>query len=350
MSQDRTEAPTQRRLRQLASHGTTARSQDITGALALLAAVIGIQQVVPTALAKGVSGLRSSLISSSQADITFESLSNTWQPMLPSAFTMLAGVIAPVLVVSLAVGLFQIRGRLAFSAIVPNPGRLNPIAGAGRIFGTQGLFNLIWSLVKVSCVAFAVQGPARGILTKLPTAVAGGIGAPFQVLGSASFEAGRNGAIALVLISLGDVIYRRMQFMGQARMTKREVRDDIRETDGDPAIRARIRAQQRRMARSRMMARVAEAQVVVVNPTHFAVALAYDARSMAAPEVVAKGADLIAQRIIEIAKENRVPVVPNPPLARAMYRSVEIGEPIPVALYQAIAEVLAYVYSSRRRR
>jgi flagellar biosynthetic protein FlhB len=132
-------------------------------------------------------------------------------------------------------------------------------------------------------------------------------------------------------------------------MSRQELRDELRQSEGDPTLRGRLRALQRRLAKGRMLQQVTRAQVVVTNPAHYAVALAYRMGQTAAPEVVAKGADLMAQRIVARAREHRVPIVPNPPLARALYRSVEVGQPIPTALYEAVAEVLAYVYSLRRR-
>ncbi|HZW30957.1 MAG TPA: EscU/YscU/HrcU family type III secretion system export apparatus switch protein [Isosphaeraceae bacterium] len=349
MSEERTEAPTARRLHELAVRGQLPRSAELTGALGLLAAVIALQQVSPFVLGNAVAGLRASLIRAGRPDLTAADLPGLAAPMAVSALGVLVGVLVPAAVVALAAGLFQTRGRIAPGVLGPDLQRLNPLAGLRRMVSWEALIGLLWPLLKLAVVALAVQGPARHILETLPTALGGGIGPQYAALGDAVLTTLRNGAGALVVLGIADLAYRRWQFSRQARMTRRELREELRQTEGDPTIRGRIRALQRRLARQRMLHRVPQARVVITNPTHVAVALAYDPREMAAPEVVAKGADLIAQRIIEIARQHRVPIVPNPPLARALYRSVEIGQPIPTALYQAVAEVLAYVFTLRRR-
>jgi flagellar biosynthetic protein FlhB len=156
----------------------------------------------------------------------------------------------------------------------------------------------------------------------------------------------RVGATYLAL-ALADYAYQRWQYMRSVRMSKEEVKEEMKQSEGDPILKGRIRQQQRRMARMRMMASVPKADVVITNPTHFAVAIQYDQMMMPAPKVLAKGAHLIAQRIVEIARENEIPVVQNVPLARALYRTVEIDQEIPPDLYMAMAEVLAYVYKMK---
>jgi flagellar biosynthetic protein FlhB len=321
----------------------------LTSALSLFVAVLAIQQVGPTLVRQAVAGLRSSLILAASPDVSAENLPSIWGPLGTALLGSLVGIVAPIALVAIGVGLFQIRGRLAYRAIAPDASRINPVSGARRLFGMDGLTNLFWPLLKLVLVTLAVEGPARQALASLPTALGGGIGAELRALGDALLATARNAAGALVLVGIVDYAYRRWQFNRRARMSRRELREELRDTDGDPIVRARLRGLRRRMAQRRMLHAVPKAQVVVVNPTHFAVALSYEPKRMAAPEVVAKGVDYLAEKIIQVARDNRVPVVPNPPLARALYRSVEIGDPVPVALYQAIAEVLAHVYSLRRR-
>ena len=349
MSDERTEAPTQRRLDELSARGSTARSQDLVSSLALLAALVGLQQIAPLAVSQATAGLRTSLVRAGSATFTASDVASLFYPMAMAAAAVLAGVAVPAATVALAAGLFQIRGKLAFEAVKPDPSRMNPLAGLGRMFGMPALAGLIWPFLKVVVVLLVLQGSAHAILETLPTAIEGGFNTQVEVLGGAFLDTACNGAAALLGLAVLDVVYRRWQFMRQARMSRKEIKEEMRQNDGDPAIRARIRAMQRRIARSRMLHRVPEAKVVVVNPTHFAVALAYDSKDMPAPEVVAKGADLIAQKIVEIAREHGVPVVPSPPLARALFRSVEVGQPIPSSLYEAVAEILAYVFTLRRR-
>jgi flagellar biosynthetic protein FlhB len=336
-------------LRELAARGTTARSHDLATALTLLVGIVAIQQVAPSIVTDGVAGIRSYLQNAAGVDRGTANVVDFWTPMTSGMLTAGAGVLVPVAVVAIAVGLFQVQGRIAFRIISPDPGRLNPIAGFGRLFSWEAAINLLWALLKIVVVSAAVYGPIRATLDSFPTTVGSGIQPQLATLGAALGGAARNAAAALVGLALLDVAYRRWRFQQRARMSRREVQEELRQTEGDPKLRGRLRAQQRRLARQRMLHRVPVAKVVVVNPTHFAVALAYETGKMAAPEVVAKGADLVAQRIMEIARANRVPIVPNAPLARVLYRSVEIGDPIPPALYGAIAEILAHVYALRPR-
>ena len=349
MSGERTEAPTPRRLQELSSRGNTARSHDLTSALALFAALLGLTQVASVAMSQASAGLRTSLSNLSRASVTADDLPGLVTPLGPAALTIIAGVALPAAAVALVVGLLQSGGNLAFRALRPDPGRLNPLAGLRRLMSVEGLAGLIWPMLKLAAVCLVVQGPIRAALTNLPSALASGLGPSLQMLGTTLVGTARDGALALVCLSVADVFYRRWQFMRQARMSRQELRDELRQTEGDPGVRSRIRSLQRRLAQRRMMHEVPNAQVVITNPTHFAVALAYDSAKMSAPEVVAKGADLVAARIVEVARQHRVPIVPNAPLARALYRSVDVGQPIPAALYQAVAEVLAYVYTLRRR-
>lgn len=330
------------------ARGNNARSQDIAGALTLLAGLIGLQQVAPSVLGQAIAALRISLTLADPATFSATIVPLLFAPMGSAGLAVLASVTLPVATVAVGAGLLQTRGRLAYTALRPDPSRLNPLAGLRRLFGMQALIGLLWPVLKLAVVVIVVQGSIRTILANLPTAVSSGFAQQLNILGEAALGTALNGAIALVALGALDILYRRWQFLRQARMSRKEVRDELRQNEGDPFMRSRIRGQQRRMARNRMMQSVPKARVVVVNPTHFAVALVYSVE-MPAPKVVAKGADLIAQRIIEIAREHRIPVVPNPPLARALYRSVEVGEPVPSSLYQAVAEILAYVFSVRRR-
>jgi flagellar biosynthetic protein FlhB len=225
--------------------------------------------------------------------------------------------------------------------------RLNPIAGFKRLFSGHGLIELGRALLKLLVVGWVAYSYLRGQFetlltlnqTDLPTAIG-------QWASLAYGMALRVGGAYLVL-AFADYGYQRWSLMKSLRMTKDEVKQDFKSSEGDPFLRGRIRAQQRRLARQRMMSRVPKADVVITNPTHFAVALQYDREKMKAPRVVAKGAALIAQRIKDLARENDVPVVENPPVARALYRAAEIDEEIPPDLYVAVAEILAFVYRLR---
>lgn len=237
-----------------------------------------------------------------------------------------------------------------FSAkpLQPDFGRLDPLAGLARILSWQGVVEMIKALLKtalVGAVAVWVVWSNHGAMLSLVAEPLASAMPHLARLLASSFLAM---AASMALIVAIDVPFQFWNHDQKLRMTKEEVRQENKETEGDPHIKAHIRGQQREMARRRMMSEIPKADVVVTNPTHYAVALRYQEGSMRAPRVVAKGAQLLAVRIREIAAEHRVPVLEAPPLARALHRHAEIGDEIPAALYATVAEVLAYVYQLRK--
>jgi flagellar biosynthetic protein FlhB len=222
--------------------------------------------------------------------------------------------------------------------------RLNPLSGFQRIFSSQGLVELARALLKLSLLGLVAYSFLRGKAQDLlQLSQMDFISALEHWIGMAMALAIRMGATYFVLAA-ADYGYQRWRFMQSLRMSKDEIKEEMKRSEGDPFLRGRIRAQQRRIARNRMMSNVKKASVVITNPTHLAVAIGYDQESMNAPRVLAKGAYAVAQRIVGIARENRIPVIQNIPLARAIYRTVQIDCEIPPDLYKAMAEVLAYVY------
>jgi flagellar biosynthetic protein FlhB len=232
----------------------------------------------------------------------------------------------------------------------PQFSRLNPIAGFGRMFSKHGLVELGKALLKTIIVAVvvgvAIWKERDALVALLTMSLPDGVASIGRLLGVTFIV----GAGSLVLVAAIDVPFQIWQHHHRLRMTKEEVRQEMKETEGDPHIKARIRQQQREMARRRMMAAVPSADVVVTNPTHYAVALKYDSAGGRAPRVVAKGADAVAAKIRELAQEHRVPLLEAPPLARALYKHTDLGDEIPAMLYKAVAEVLAYVFQLRSYR
>jgi len=251
----------------------------------------------------------------------------------------LAAILAPLLV----------SGWLfTFQALEPDFSRLNPLNGLKRILSWHGAIELGKALLKtvvIGGVAAWVVWAERGeIVSLLAAPVAPGLAHLGGLLGHTFLVIA--GAFALIVAV--DVPFQIWDHHRQLRMTKEEVRQELKETEGDPQLKARIRGLQREVARRRMMAEVPKADVVVTNPDHYAVALRYTERTMRAPRVVAKGSLLVAERIVEVARENDVPILRAPPLARALFAHAEVGREIPGALYNAVAEVLAWVYQVRR--
>ena len=251
----------------------------------------------------------------------------------------------PFLLIGLAVALLGpiLQHGVAIQPLRLDLSRIDPSRGFQRLFSRRSLMESV-----ISLVTLLVMLPVGAWLWwNLVHQLFAGL-YPLQTLLAVGFGGARTIGYALVGVALvagaADYLIARGQFERDIRMTRQELREEMRRSEGDPLVRARLRSLQRRAARMRMLARVKEADVVIVNPTHYAVALKYDAKSMQAPEVVAKGRGFIAERIKEEAREQGVPIVPNEALAQALHRSVEVGHPIPPQLFRAVAEVLAYVY------
>jgi len=349
MAGERTEAATPRRLQTLRAEGRVVRSADLNTAIGLLAAFVLLQQFggESVRLMRGL--LEREFVNLARGELTTTAATELGR----NTGIFFLGVMAPILfflpIVGIVAGLCQVGFLLSGKAVSPSFSRINPFEGMQRMFSTRSLVELTKTLIKAALLALLLANaymqsiPALAALASTDLAAA----AP-ELAGRANRLGLLSGAGLLVLAGI-DYLYQRWDFQRSARMTRDEVREELRQQEGAPEVRNRIRQLQRRMARGRMMLAVPTADVVVTNPTHFAVALVYRGGEMGAPQVVAKGAGLVAARIKAIAAENGVPVMENKPLAQALFKYVEIGMEIPADLFQAVAEVLAYIYGLRGR-
>jgi flagellar biosynthetic protein FlhB len=347
---ERTESPTQKRLDDARSKGQVPRSRDLNAAAVVLAGGLGL-------LALG------SLIGGRLLAIMREGLSLTnpeafdgGEMLLRFGHAALQGGLAaaPLLGLLLAAAILAPLsiGGWTFSAqaLVPNFARLNPVAGFGRVFSLRGLIELGKALVRVILVALVAvivlrkQFHSYSSLNIEPTPVA--ISHALTLCGAALIALGG----ALAVIAIIDVPLALWQFHKSMRMSRQEIREENKESDGSPEVKSRVKRVQQAMARKRMMQEVPKADVVITNPSHYAVALRYEETRMRAPVVVAKGRDLIALRIRELAIEHKVAIVEAPPLARALHAHCDLGDAIPARLYSAVAKVLTYVYQLRTAR
>lgn len=347
---DRTEPATQKRLDDARKKGQIPRSRDLSAAAVMLTAGIALQ-TLGGALGEKLAGVMKAGLSLSRVQALDEgglvtalggAASQAFLAVMPIlGLTMIAALSAPLLL-----------GGWAFSseALVPNFSRLNPVAGIGRMFALRSWVELGKALAK-----FAVVGCAAAIVLRLNMGELLGLGSEpvGAAIGHALAITGHSLialTAALILIAAVDVPFQIWQHAHDLRMSRDEIRGEMKESDGSPEMKGRIRGLQRERAQRRMMLDVPKADVIIVNPTHFAVALRYDDKKMRAPIVVAKGVELIALRIREVAAEHSVPIFEAPPLARALYRSAEIGAEIPANLYVAVAQVLTYVFQLRTAR
>ncbi len=342
--QERTEQATEKRLREAREKGDVPRSRDLSAALVVLAGTGTLLALRPwlgehlrNLMRIGLDYGRDQAMGGASIGTAVSAAGSEALKLLAPVFgvAMLAALLSPAL-----------AGGFAFSteALKPKPERLNPIEGMKKLVSLRGLVELGKSLLKVILIGGVlsmVLWDSRGkLLGSGRGDVQDGIGAALDVIGHAALLF----AGALAVVGLADMLWQRFDYARRMRMTRQEQRDEHKETEGNPEIRSRVRGMQQQMAQRRMMQAVPKADVVVMNPSHFAVALRYDSDNMRAPRVVAKGLDLVAQRIRSIATQHEVPLVTAPPLARALYHTTRIGQEIPAALYAAVAQVLAYVY------
>lgn len=273
--------------------------------------------------------------------------------LLINMFALVAMVVAPVVLGSLLAGLagnyFQVGFLFTLDPLKPNFERIDPFAGSKRLFSRRALAEMLKSLLKITIIGYVGYRTVADDLGRFPGLL--GEEAP-TVVGFLSELVMRLMlwiGLSMLVLAIADYMYQRWEYDRSLRMTKQQVKEELRQTEGNPEVRQRIRQRQREMARRRMMQDVRKATVVVTNPTHFAVALDYRRDEMSAPAVLAKGQGFIALRIREIAQEADVPVVENPPLARELHRVADVGKEIPADLFQAVAEVLAFVYSLKQK-
>jgi len=264
------------------------------------------------------------------------------------ALVALAPYLLLMFVIALAAPLLLSGWLFSWKSVTPDFTRINPLKGLVRIFSLHSLVELVKALLKAALVGaisiWTIWNHKEAVLSLIsaPFVASAGHMAELVIMSFLAI------AGAMALVAAIDVPFRLWDHHRKLKMTKEEVRQENKETEGDPHVKARIRAQQRAMARKRMMAEVPMADVIVTNPTHYSVALKYEDGKMSAPRVVAKGAHLLALKIREIGRQHQVPLLEAPPLARALYRHAELGDEIPHKLYNAVAEVLAYVYQLRR--
>jgi len=346
---ERTHSATPRRLEQALEEGQVARSLELTTFLMLLAGTAGIW-TLGRGLLDGLSqllqqGLR--LEPRMLADPA--AMTERLAQLCSDALIVILPLLGLLFLTALAAPSL-LSGRVHASPIRFDLSRINPLTGIGRIFSLHGVMELVKALAKAVLVggigAWVLAHYLDDLMTLVNQTPQEGIRSLGALVAASTFAV----VCGLFLIAALDVPYQLWTYYKGLRMTRDEVRQEARETEGDPQVKGHIRRTQREIARRRMMAEVPKADVIVTNPTHYAVALRYDGEKMRAPKVVAKGADLVAQRIREIGAEHRVPVLEAPPLARALYHHTELGDEIPEGLYTTVAEVLAYVFQLRRHQ
>lgn len=345
----RTEKPTPKRRQKARTEGSVARSQELNSAVLLVSASL-LMIWTGSSLFSGLGELmRDILRGMGTVAVDRDAL----QPYAWMGMKRIALLLAPLLLGIMSVGVLVNVGQVGFKitpkAAAPKFSRLNPLKGLGRMFSTRAVVELAKSLLKVALVGGVVYLTISADFLQIFSLS----GVPIEVLPAVIGKLLGNlflfAALSLVLLGILDYIYNRYEHEKSIKMTKEEIKEENKQAEGDPHVKGKVREIMIRSSLRRMMKRLPEADVVITNPVHVAVAIKYDRGKHAAPVVLAKGVRKIAERIKEVAAEHGIPIVENPPLARLLYKSVDIGQEIPTDLYKAVAEVLAYVYRLKRK-
>lgn len=250
------------------------------------------------------------------------------------------------MVIAFVVNAFQVKWEITGKPLKPKFNKISPISGFKKLFSKDKIVELIKSVLKITVISYMVYDTLKDEVGKLSIMYEiGNLSAAIIMVGDIIINLGLQISALFIVIGLADLFYQKRKFKKDMRMTKQEVKDEFKQSEGDPQVKSKIRQKMRESSQRRMMQELPTADVVITNPTHFACALKYDKERSEAPILIAKGADYIAGKIKEVAKENQIPIVENKPLARMLYFNVDLDEEIPQELYQMVAEVLAYVYS-----
>lgn len=338
-----TEQPTQKRLEQAREAGDVVKSAEVSTFVVLAGATLAIA-MFGHSMAVGIAQLLAQFVEApEQMAVDGAGLASLFRGLLLHLAIILAPFTGVMLLAGLAGHVLQSRPTLNIEKLAPDLSKLSLLSGLSRMFGLEGWINLLKGLIKLAIVGLAIwtqvwpeRGMLESILTQSPQGVLGDMThLLFKILVAA--------LSALLVIAGLDYFIQHMRFMKRNMMSRQEVKEEFRQNEGDPVIKAKVRQIRAERARKRMMAQVPEATVVITNPTHYAVALKYESGKTPAPICVAKGMDALALRIRAVAEEHEVPVIENPPLARALHASVEVDEAVPPEHYKAVAQVIGYV-------
>ncbi|WP_257350030.1 flagellar biosynthesis protein FlhB [Pseudalkalibacillus decolorationis] len=347
-SQEKTEQATPKKRRESRTKGQVAKSGDVNTAIILLLVFLFLWMIGPYMFDIMLKIYIISFRDFIHYDVTTE---NT-QQVMSSLSIQAAQIVAPILLVAMVSGVaanyLQIGFLFSTDPLLMKLERINPLQGFKRIYSMRAIVELIKSILKISLVGFVtflVLWMNREKLILLSHAT---VEQALMIIGKLTIQMGLAASVLLIFLAILDYMYQKFDFEKSIRMSKQDLKDEYKKMEGDPLIKSRIKEKQRQMAMQRMMQEVPKADVIITNPTHYAIALKYDDDKMDAPIVVAKGVDYIALKIREIAKHNDIFTIENRPLARSLYDQTEIGDMVPESLFKAVAEVLAYVYRLKK--
>ncbi len=349
---DKTEEPTAKKIQDAREEGQVAKSKEISSAISLLALFVCLNMFIGFLSERFIATFAEFWTQMDEFVNGPISTVRVWQLMLEAIIDILI-ICAPFMIIALILSFLsqriQISWKVTSKPLMPKLSKLNPINGFKRMFSKESLFELFFSLLKIGIFCAIIYSVIKDNVGIFVTVYDLSIADSLSILFDLVIDLGFKIAIVYLIISFADLFFQKFKHKKQLRMSKQEVKDEYKNSEGDPKIKSQQRQRMQQASRRRMMESIPEADVVITNPTHFAVALKYDNTVSQAPIVTAKGADYLAFKIKDIAKENDIEIVENKPLARMLYANVEIGNEIPAELYQSVAEVLAYVYKLKNK-
>jgi flagellar biosynthesis protein FlhB len=343
--QERTEQASPKRREEAKKRGQVAKSQEVASVTILLSCSILFYFTSRGMAEKLMSLMRTGFHDAATTEITGETLQMLLWGWAYKIFMLIFPVLLTVFIAGLLANYLQVGFIFSAESLEPKLDKIDPLRGFQKIFSLRSAIELLKNLIKLSIIGLVVFLTLEKEMDDLIPLMDQDAWGMMIYMAGVTFKILMNTCWVLIVLAVLDYIYQKWEFEKGLRMSKQEVKEEFKHTEGDPVVKARIRRLQREQARKRMMAKVPKADVVITNPTHLAVAIEYDGKSMQAPTIVAKGAGFIAEKIKEIAKANGVPVVENKPVAQLLYKIVDIGQSIPENLYKAVAEILAYVYN-----
>lgn len=349
---EKTEDPTPKKLNDARDEGQVARSTDLITSSALIALFVTLKFFAPRIGYQFIASFYEFYGNIEKVvadDFSVASASALLKECFFSIIQILIPIFSIAVVVVIVINVFQVKWKLTTKPLKPKFNKFNPITGFKKIFSKDKLVETLKEALKIIAIIYIAYNTLINYGAGLQRLYDMELIQAVEFIGNIVIKLGLNISVVFLIIGMADYIYQKLKFKKDMRMSKQEVKDEYKQSEGDPQIKGRIRSKMREVSQRRMMQMLPTADVVITNPTHFAAAIKYDKDTSEAPMLIAKGADYLAQKIKEVAKENKVEIVENKPLARMLYYNVEVGNEIPPELYQMTAEVLAYVYNLKNK-
>ena len=346
---ERTEAATPRRREQAREEGKAVKSREVIIAALFLSNVLFFSVAGRSLYEHMLTLTREAFLTLGEVEVSLVGLHHLYTRYLNHLATMMLPLLLTTFVLTLGCHLLQTGFLFSLHSLAPQWSHLNPAQGLQNIFSMRGLNEMVKSLLKIGVIGYVAYKTITAEVESFLMLSARDVVSIAQYVGRSTLHVCIRASYVMIALAVVDYAWQRWRFEKSLRMSKQEIKEESKAQEGDPQLKARIRSIMREMARKRMMQDVPKATVVVTNPTHLAIALAYRREEMVAPQVVAKGAGYVAERIKAIAQEHAIPLVENKPIAQQLFKTIDIGETIPEGLYKAVAEILAYVYRLEKR-